>query len=257
MENDEIKLYEFDLLKKQTGINHGVFSRSGGTSQEPFDSLNIGMNSGDKESAIASNRKLIISEMGMKPLVFLNQVHGDTVKVIKEKKNNLTEIFEPGKEAYTADGVITDIKGVFLVIQVADCQSVMMYDPEKGVVANVHSGWRGSIKNILGQCVQRMVEEFNCTPGSMIAGISPSLGPCCSEFINYKEEIPEILWKYKLPDSVFFDFWQLSEDQLLEKGLKKENIENMRVCTKCNTDRFYSYRGEKTTGRFACVISMN
>jgi len=256
MENTDIKIYEFEHLKKDAHIVHGIFTRAGGTSKGVFDSLNIGINSGDEHLAIANNRKLIIRKMGMKPLVFLNQTHGDEIKVLKQDDNDLSVTFEPGKETYTADGIITDMKNVFLVIQVADCQSVMLYDPEKMIIANIHSGWRGSVKNIIGKCVDKMISEFGCRPETIVAGISPSLGPCCSEFINYKDEIPQHLWKYKTKDKDNFNFWRMSTGQLMEKGVKEEHIQNMEICTKCHTNIFYSYRKEKTTGRFACVISM-
>ncbi|MFH2093372.1 MAG: peptidoglycan editing factor PgeF [Pseudomonadota bacterium] len=255
MENNEIKVYTFENFKSLDLI-HGIFTRQGGTSTGAFDSLNVGMDSGDDVSAISTNRKLIIRKMGMKPLVFLNQVHGNEIKILKKDDNDLSDIFEPGKELYTADGIITDMPGVFLVIQVADCQSIMFYDPEKRVIANIHSGWRGSIENIAGQCVDKMKEQFDCRPENIMVGISPSLGPCCSEFKNFEQEIPQHLWQYKAQDKPYFDFWQMSVDQLTEKGVKKEHVENMQICTKCNTDTFYSYRGEKATGRFACVIAM-
>jgi hypothetical protein len=124
------------------------------------------------------------------------------------------------------------------------------------VIANVHSGWKGSIKNIIGKCVDTMILEFGSNPANIIAGISPSLGPCCSEFINYKDEIPANMWKYKFKNKNYFDFWKISYNQLMVKGIKKENIENMRICTKCNMDKFFSFRGEKITGRFACAISV-
>ncbi len=256
MENSEIKVHEFDIFKKEKTLIHGVFTRAGGISVEPFDSLNIGVNSGDETSAIADNRKRIIWKMGMKPLLFLNQVHGDEIKVLKKEDNDLLETFEPGKETYTADAIVSDMPGVFLVIQVADCQAVMLYDTQKKVIANIHSGWRGSIKDIIGKCVDKMMDEFDCQPPNIMAGISPSLGPCCAEFINYKDEIPKELWKYKIENKDYFDFWQMSLDQLMAKGVQRQHIENMELCTKCNISEFYSYRGEKNTGRFACVIAM-
>lgn len=255
MGNAEITVYEFENLKLPD-LEHGVFTRQGGTSTGAFDSLNVGMNSGDETTAIAKNRKLIILKMGMKPLVFLNQVHGNEIKILKNEDNDLSDVFEPGKELYTADGIITDMTGVFLVIQVADCQAIMLYDPEKRVIANVHSGWRGSVENIAGKCVAQMVDNFGCRAENIKVGISPSLGPCCAEFKNFEQELPKALWHYKADDTFNFDFWQMSVDQLVAKGVKKENIENMKLCTKCNTDKFYSYRGEESTGRFACVIAM-
>jgi YfiH family protein len=255
LKHSDTKIHLFEIFKKNT-IVHGIFTRHGGTSTKPFDSLNIGMNSGDEKMVITDNRKLIIKKMGLKPLVFLNQVHETAIKVLKQDSNDLLNSFEPGKDTYTADGVITDIKNIFLVIQVADCQAIMLYDSQKKVIANLHSGWRGSINNIIGNCIDKMIESFGCRPENIIAGISPSLGSCCSEFVNYKDEIPQDLWKYKINDKNYFDFWEMSADQLMDRGIKKENIENLKICTKCNTNDFYSYRGEKTTGRFACVISM-
>ncbi len=252
----DIKILEFEQFRDVKGIIHGVFTRSGGVSQKPFDSLNVGMNSGDDTANVARNRKMITLKMGMKPLVFLNQVHGTDIKVLKKDDSDFSIQFEPGREIYTADAVITDMKGVFLVIQVADCQAVMLYDPKSQVIANIHSGWRGSVKNILGKCLARMTKEFGCNPENILAGISPSLGPCCAEFINYEKEIPNELWKYKHRDKDCFDFWQISADQLVTAGVGKENIENMGMCTKCSTKQFYSYRAQKITGRFASMISM-
>ena len=256
MENTDIKVYEFEFFKSNPHIVHGIFTRNGGTSTGSFNTLNIGMNSGDDPLSVSNNRKLIIKKMGMKPLIFLNQVHGDDIKVLKKDDNDLSENFLPGIESYTADGIITNIKDVFLVIQVADCQAVMLYDVKKKVVANIHSGWQGSVKNIIGKCLEKMILEFGCQPENIIAGISPSLGPCCSEFVNYKDEIPQSLWKYKIEDKDYFNFWDMSVAQLMDKGVKKQHIENMEICTKCNTDIFYSYRKENLTGRFACMISM-
>ncbi len=257
MEDYDINVYAFELFKTCPHIVHGIFTRANGTPARSFESLNAGADFKHTPSADAVNRERIIRKTGITALVFLNQVHGDAVKVLKKDDTALTENFDPGKESYTADGVITDIKGVALVIQVADCQSVMLYDPVKKVIANIHSGWRGSVKNIIGNCLDKMILEFGCRPEHIIAGISPSLGPCCSEFINYKNEIPKNLWKYKIEDKTYFDFWEMSSDQLMDKGVKKEHIENMEICTKCHTNLFYSFRGENTVGRFACVISMS
>ena len=256
MEDKDIRIYEFEHLKKEADLVHGIFTRAEENGGDPSGSLNIGMAPGNGYSAAAANRKLITRKMGPAPLVFLNQVHGDTITVLKKESHDLSNLFEIEKQAYQADAAITDMKGVFLVIQVADCQSVMLYDPYKKVIANIHSGWRGSVLDIIGKCVDKMVLEFSCRPENLLAGISPSLGPCCSEFIHYKEELPEHLWKYKQKDKDFFDFWAVSQDQIMEKGIKKENIRNMEICTKCRTDLFYSFRGEKTRGRFACAISM-
>jgi len=260
MGNNDVIVYDFQSFRQHANVVHGVFTRSDGTPYgkvaEQIDSSNIIVNLTDKESVIEKNKKLIIKKMGIKPLVFLNQVHGSKIKVLRKADNDFSQSVLSGKNLYTADGIITDIKDLLLVIQVADCQAVVLYDPHKAVIANIHSGWRGSVKNIIGKCVGKMISEFGCHSENILAGISPSLGPCCSEFVNYKDEIPESMWKYKIENKDYFNFWKISQDQLMDRGIRKENIENMEICTKCNMDEFYSYRGDKTKGRFACVISM-
>ena len=257
----EIKFFEFTLFKEYPDLVHGVFTRSGGVSKAPFDSLNIGTNSGDDFSDISENRNRILSKMGTRQAVFLNQVHGAEIHIIKkEEGKDLPAFFsdkENRKNPIFADGIVTDLAGISLVIQVADCQAILLFDPEKRVIANVHCGWRGSVKNIIGNCMDVMTKKFQCRPEHILAGISPSLGPCCAEFVNFQDEIPKVLWKYKLENRSYFDFWKISQDQLMEKGVEKENIEVMNICTQCNTDKFFSFRREKTTGRFACVLALN
>lgn len=254
MDNSDVNIYEFDLFKHQPGIVHGIFTRNGGVSKGPLDSLNVGLNCGDDPASVSLNRKQIQKKMGLQSMVFLNQVHGASVKVIQKGDDVSTQ---SENQLNVADAVVTDVKDLLLVIQVADCQAVLLFDTRKKVIANIHSGWRGSVNNVIGHCITVMEETFRCRPENMIAGISPSLGPCCAEFINYKKEIPGQFWKYKAVDRPYFDFWAISCDQLMDKGVKKTHIENMNICTKCRMDQFYSYRGEKNTGRFACVIAMS
>jgi len=155
----------------------------------------------------------------------------------------------------SGDAMVSNVPGKTLAIQVADCQAVQLFDPVQKVIANVHSGWRGSIQNIVGKCVETMKTHFNCLPEDIIAGVSPSLGPCCSEFIYYKTEIPEHFWPYK-DRRHHFNFWRITSDQLKDSGLPPENIELSNLCTKCNDHLFFSYRQAKQTGRFVSAIGL-
>ncbi len=253
----DVRIYAFDVFGKEPGLVHGVFSRLGGGSEKPFDSLNIGLKTGDSFLNVQRNRRRLAEEMGGIPLIYLNQVHGDVIQILKQDGNDLSERFAPEQDIYTADGVVTDIGRLGLVIQAADCQSVMMYEPEKKVIANVHSGWRGSVVDIVGRAVDLMVSVFSCRPEAILAGISPSLGPCCAEFKHYRKEIPRHLWTYKAEDRDYFDFWAMSRDQLTAKGVQAHHIETMGLCTRCHAEVFYSYRAEGKTGRFASVIAMD
>ena len=244
---------QFPNLARFPDIRHGVFTRKNGYSKTPYKSLNTSYSNGDDSRNVKLNRLVISKCFDGNELVFARQVHGSKAVVFANKsillKNKLPDVIPE------CDAMITDIKKRSLVIQVADCQSILLYDPVREVIANVHSGWRSSIKNIIGRTISTMEKEFDSKPGNIVTGISPSLGQCCAEFVNYKDEIPEKFWKYK-DDSNHFDFWTISSDQLCDAGVLKKNIYLSEICTRCNTDLFFSFRGERTTGRFASVIGL-
>jgi YfiH family protein len=142
-----------------------------------------------------------------------------------------------------------------MMIKVADCQAILLYDPAKRVAGIIHAGWRGSVKNIAGKAIQLMVSQFNCNPADIIAGVGPSLGPCCSEFRNWKQELPHDFSQFQVRTN-YFDFWTITEIQLTESGVLRKNIEIAGLCTKCHPEVFYSYRGEGKTGRFAVAVGI-
>ena len=245
-----VSFYRFKSLESFPEIWHGIFTRRFGCSTGSFKSLNVGFGLGDKASCVKENRRLISRAIGSNDLVYAHQVHGDEVLILNPEKH------EDSKQVLgTGDALVTDAPGRFLAIQLADCQSILLYDSIHRVVANIHSGWRSSIRNIAGRTVDVMQKQFKCRPADIIAGIGPSLGPCCAQFVHYRKEIPEILWQYKTAND-HFDFWTISCDQLADAGVLRENIEISNICTRCNTDVFFSYRGEGRTGRFASVIGL-
>jgi hypothetical protein len=240
---------EFPHLAQHKDIRHGIFTRLGGFSQPPYQGLNVSDSNGDNPKHVHQNRDLIFQQMGQTDMIFTRQRHGVTVFVTTEDRESLTP------QLPEADALVTQLPEKNLTIQVADCQAILIYDPVKRVIANIHSGWRGSIGNIVGKTVQTMIQVLECSPRDMVAGIGPSLGPCCSEFVNYQREIPKAMWGYRLPKD-HFDFWAMTEDQLRDEGIPRPQILQSGLCTRCRTDLFFSYRGEKRTGRFAAVIGM-
>jgi len=248
-----IKYYQFMNLSGHSGIWHGIFTRNGGISKRPFQSLNVSFNLGDKFSNVVENRGKISQVTGNFPVLYAHQNHGAEILVFR--KGDKTGISIADQESMTGDALVTDIPGRYLAVQVADCQSVLLFDPERRVVANIHSGWRGSIRNIVGRTIETMIETFHCRPAHIIAGIGPSLGPCCAEFKNYEREIPRRFWKYRKPKNLF-DFWSISKEQLTAAGVVPENIALSHICTKCRTEQYFSYRGEGVTGRFASIIGI-
>ncbi|WP_231714579.1 peptidoglycan editing factor PgeF [Desulfonema ishimotonii] len=241
-------------MKQFEGIWHGLFTRKGGVSLRPWKSLNVGRSVGDSPRAVTQNRRRILRTAGGDRLVFAHQVHGTEILIVSENSGEAASA-SPRSDPAPADAMITDIPGQNLVIQVADCQPVLLYDADRHVAANIHSGWRGSIRNIIGKTISAMTAHFQSDPRRIFAGIGPSLGPCCAEFVNYQREIPEKYRTYRKA-SDHFDFWAISRDQLCDAGVLPAHIICSGLCTRCRTDLFFSYRGEHTTGRFAAVIGL-
>lgn len=245
--------YQFEHLAAFPEIRHGVFAAAPGGRKAPFHRLNVSLSVGDDPQRVEHNRRRVADCLQAEELVFVRQVHGNAVVVIDGRPVNPEGPAKTGLPV--GDAMVTDRPGKFLTVSVADCQPILIYDPRRRVVANVHSGWRGSVANVAGRTVAVMAERFGCDPGDLRVGVGPSLGPCCAEFINYREEIPPDLWAYR-HDSARFDFWTMSRDQLVRAGVGEDRIQVSGLCTKCRTDLFFSYRAEKSTGRFAAVIGM-
>lgn len=246
--------FQFPELATLEGVEHGIFTRHGGCSRGAYRSLNCSHGIGDFDGSVTENRERVAGCFdGAARLVFMDQVHGREVQVLAGRPGTpSSQVF---RNAGKGDAMITNVPGRYLAIQIADCQAVMMVDPEKRVVANVHAGWRGNVQNIAGHTLQTMQDRFGSDPADVRVGISPSLGPCCAEFVNYQREFPRACWPYK-DDEDRFDLWQMSHDQLCRGGVPAKNIFVAGLCTKCNSDMFFSYRAQKETGRFVAVIGL-
>jgi len=245
----DIFYYCFPGLSKYHSLCHRVYTRNCGYSSNLYKSLNISYAVDDDPACVDKNLLLIQQNADAERIIHMNQQHGKKIISLKYGK-------ETGcRKVYDADALITDIPLVAIMVKQADCQGVILFDPVKSIVAVVHSGWKGSIKNILGKTVKRMEKDFNCSPLNVHAAIGPSLGPCCAEFKTYKDIFPEHFQRH-MNGEFNFDFWSISKMQLIDAGLKENSIEKSNICTKCRTDIFFSYRGEGITGRFATVAML-
>jgi len=229
------------------GLVHGFFNRHGGVSDFPYATLNISFGVGDRVEAVRENRMRLKNALGLTSLISARQVHGDKVLVIDKDADR-------DFEADGYDALVTKNRQTGLLIQQADCQAVIFYDPAHRVIAAAHSGWRGNVAGIIGKTVRAMADNFGTDPTTVMAAISPSLGPCCAEFINYQGELPEWMHRFQIRPS-YFDFWAISRSQLEEAGLVPANIAVAGICTRCNED-YFSFRRNAVTGRCGTVIGL-
>lgn len=243
--------HHYQLLPDTPSVIQASFTRHYGVSCPPYDSLNCSFGVGDKEEDVRKNRELIKKTLGLSCLLSARQVHGDRVEHITQPPEDDLEM--EGVDAFT-----TNTAGIGLMIQHADCQAILLYDRDQSALAAIHCGWRGSVLNIIEKTVEKMTVLFQTRPQDILAGISPSLGPCCAEFIHYKKELPSSFHAFQTRTN-HFDFWKISQNQLINAGLKAENISMARVCTSCNDD-YFSYRRAKKqsmpTGRNCSIIGL-
>ncbi len=234
---------EFELLQECAEMRHAVYLRHGGVSEGPYHSLNVGGGTGDNETHINLNRAKIKKHLGCKHLVSGKQVHGICIKRVPLENEE-------------CDGLITQEKSAGLLIKHADCQAVIFYDPIEKALGCIHAGWRGNVQNIYAETISKMRHMFGTKPENLLVGISPSLGPCCSQFIHFEKEIPQKFLSFQIRP-LYFDLWEMARWQLIEAGVLPHHLEIAPICTCCNPADFYSYRRDKKTGRNATVACIN
>ncbi len=246
-ENKTISWYASSMLP----VPHGMFCRTGGISKAPYASLNLGFSTGDDWKNVAHNRKQITQLFSVKHLVSAIQVHGREVACVEDVTRDY--------EVDATDALITNQPGVGLLIQQADCQAILFYDPVRQVIGAAHSGWRGSVLNIVGHTIKMMTATYGTRAADVRAVISPSLGPCCAEFVHARSELPGKFFVHQAKPG-YFDFWAISCSQLQQEGVRRHNIDIAGECTVCTTN-FFSYRrttkkGQHLTGRNGSIICL-
>lgn len=246
----------------KVGIKHGVSTRLGGTSREPFTSLNLGLHTGDEDERVVCNRQLFCQSIGVsaKNVVTAQQVHQDKVLVVTQ------EHIGKGATSYQeaigdTDALVTNMPGIPLLLFFADCVPVLLVDPVHQAIGIAHAGWKGTVDHIGQKTLLAMKAQFGTKAEDCLVGIAPSIGPCCYEVdapVLHKVQVGFPNWETLIrqqEDKTYLDLWQANRQQLEDIGVKSSNIVSSKVCTSCNKDLFFSYRAENgCTGRIGAMI---
>lgn len=186
-----------------------------------------------------------------------NQAHTKNIKVVEKKVKKDEPDFNLQEYAET-DGLVTNTKNIALATTNADCILLLFFDPVKKVIANVHSGWRGTLQRISIEAVNKMKNDYGCNPEDIICCICPSIRKChfkvhkdvqepfYNEFKDLKE-IDEIIVPVDGEERWSIDTVKINEIILVQAGLKKTNIIDCGICSVCNSDLIHSFRVEKET----------
>lgn len=257
VEREKFPFYQFEHLSGCPGIRHFVSSGK----------KNIGFTDGIDPNEIRRNRQELAECVGMDmgKLVAAHQIHSANVTVVTSRDAGRGALDKESRLPDT-DAMITHEEGICLMVLSADCVPVLLYDPENRVIAAVHAGWRGTAAKIVVETVRAMQEKYGCKPEHLLAGIGPSIGPCCFEV---GQEVADVfrnlfpgnrdLVKVATPVGKFrVDLWKANRMELLDAGLQAENIEIARLCSVCHPDHFFSYRRDgQAAGRFGAGIALS
>ncbi|MBI5412819.1 laccase domain-containing protein [Candidatus Peregrinibacteria bacterium] len=220
-----LPFFEFEIFRPHGDIlGHAVFSRH----------LDV------------TNGQLVQEIMGSKnpPVSFQKQLHGTDLFVVDGPEFN-----------QKGDAMITKMGQIPLVIRTADCASVILFEPQKRVIANIHAGWRGISQKIIHKTIGQLADEFKVKSENLLVAISPMIGPCCCRFSDPQKELPKFMRRYITEENTV-NLWGAVEGHLRECGIPERNIENPRVCTCCNPEDFHSYRRDGTAGRFGTIVML-
>jgi len=243
------------LLSHYPDLLHAFSTKAKGFSIKPFSQNNLAYHVNDDPQTVRKNHLNYSKylDYDINRLVHMNQVHGDKIRII-DKDSDLSLVTE-------CDALITQEKKIPLMVMVADCIPVLMYDPINKVIAVVHAGRAGVFNKIIPKTIKTMQKHFNSEPVNIITVLGPSIHPCCYQVGQeiYKEA-KRLAYDYAIriqDESYYLDLIAIVKEQLKEVKVKKQNIEISKYCTSCNHELFFSYRAEQNnTGRFSGLLML-
>ncbi len=225
----------------------GIFStRLGGVSSKEFTSMNLGYNRGDTVENVNQNFKTVadVLDCKLEDFVLSSQIHKDDIVAV-DLSHKGVGISKKGFES--ADALITNQKGVALVIVTADCVPILFCDTEKKVIAAAHAGWRGTVLNIASKVVSKMVKDYSCNVKDIHCAIGPCIGKCHFEIGS---DVADVLkenescknFVFPMGEKFTADLTAINNYQLINSGILHENIQCSNECTVCKSDKYFSHR---------------
>ena len=276
-----VEWFSFPILDQFDFIVNGYSTRVGGVSTGDVGQMNLSlarevamhMEASEEESRakVRENHERLAAAIGYTTdaLIFSNQTHTDNIRIMQDidRGNGFTR----PNEYHDTDGMMTDITGQALMTFYADCVPLLIVDPVHKAIANVHSGWRGTIKGIGAKAVRMMHEVYGSDPSKMVAAIGPSI--CMDCFEVSKDVAEKFLDKYDASVSkkmvregrltetgeqkYHVDLQLACMENFLEAGLKKQNVSVPDLCTSCNMEYLFSHRASHgRRGNQAAVLML-
>jgi len=220
----------------------------------------------NKESVLSNYKKLSNElKIDYNKIIRPYQTHTDVVENVNEEVEEI-QVFH--KSYWNVDGLLTNKPNIVFSLGYADCIPIFLYDPIKKVIGNIHSGWKGTLKQIAKKAVSKMIRDYGCNAKDIICAIGPSIRKChfevdrevCSMF--YKEfldtdRIHDIISNGNEEGKYFIDTVLINKIILKQVGLSEDNIIDSNICTVCNSDIMHSFRVKhEQAGRNTAIIGL-
>lgn len=253
--HNDIEVLQLPGMSRYCNISHFITTRHGGVSKDAYASLNMGLYSGDDEELICRNYDLLSGYIGVDKgnIIVPHQTHGTEVFAVDEHFLSL-DAADRQKLLYGVDALVTDVPGICVSVLTADCVPVLLYAPDKEVVASVHAGWRGTVKGIVGNTIYVMAEKYGVDASNIVAAIGPSislpsfevgdevLAAFADSGLWTESELKEISIRNAITGKAHIDLWKANSLQMLHYGVRAENIEVSGICTYTDNQNFFSAR---------------
>ena len=206
---------------------------------------NLAYHVNDVKENVDTNRVKLSRKINYKSedLVYMNQVHGNNVQIVTKESPKLID---------NCDGLITNQKGLPLMVMVADCIPILFFDEKNEVIAAVHAGRNSTFLKIAEITAKKMIEVFDCKVEDIKVIMGPSIQKCCYEVSEELIDIVKNSFGEEFCDGRFIDLQDINKKLLNNLGIY--NIEISEICTMCSNEPYFSYRQNKKCGRFAGVI---
>ena len=254
IQEKDLKILQFKRLLKIKKITHAYTLKP----------LDFGSNSTYQNinKEVENNYKTLCKLLKIDVANIIRPYQNHTKNVVKLE--NEKGVFP--KELIDIDGAITDKDNKIISLVFADCTPIFLYDENKGIIANIHSGWQGTLKKIVMEAVNKMQQEFNCSSNDIICAIGPTIRGCHfevdedvkNEFVEGFKEICDEIEFVKKGQNIgkyYIDTVYLNKKMLRKCGVPEKNIIDSNICTVCNSNLMHSYRAEKeNSGRSTAII---
>jgi YfiH family protein len=236
---NQLPLYVSRLLQA-AGFSHAFFTRRGGVSPAPFDSLDLSTNDPLRAAEFDANVRIVAAALGVDSsrLFMPNQVHGVDAVVV-------TGTEEAGEvRKCEADTVLGSRWDVACAIRTADCVPVLLGCRASGLAAACHAGWKGCVEG----AIPAAVEALRAAGGTdIIAAIGPHISVAAFEVA---EDVAEQLAAAspatdvieRRGEKLHVDLRKIARAQLLQSGLAPEAIDDVLGCTVLEPETFFSFR---------------